>query len=523
MPIHLSPPSPINMGSFNEDGNNGMTKEAVRDGLNGTPLMGDDVEHDVDSDPQNTLQGEYVHGASTTFASPTNMKKASMIADKSLELPDKSTMLSTSDEASALHGSCAKTTSFEPQYTSDDLVSLPTISKRSPVQVEEVLISDPIHIKSKKRPRFLLDLPDPCAMENRPTLDYHNVSPTKRARTGRSSKTDKQGEQSDQDDTSDELSLFVSKQQPSHATSKQPKTKRPRENDEPDGEELGSDDIGIGLPIEKYQPRPSRSRSGRQDGELIVPADFSKRPEAAVRAKKKNKRRKTTAFEHLVHENEDEMDVVQIKIPSPSKDVEQVREIPTKKNPEAANQTQPQVDPGGDTSTVAPPKKRGRPKKQVSGIHEEQEKPPSPTKPTTTTTTVLNKSTSKKNKAPLISDSDSDQPSATEHSPPPSPPPKDTKPQSRNPPSQPPQSPPIQNPPRVSTPRSPSPSPTNANTNNPSTTLQTPPPKPTAPAPATATAKGPDKHSPILSGKVAYRVGLSKRARIEPLLRVVRK
>lgn len=35
--------------------------------------------------------------------------------------------------------------------------------------------------------------------------------------------------------------------------------------------------------------------------------------------------------------------------------------------------------------------------------------------------------------------------------------------------------------------------------------------------------KGPDKHSPISSGKVGYRVGLSKRARIEPLLRIVRK
>ena len=35
--------------------------------------------------------------------------------------------------------------------------------------------------------------------------------------------------------------------------------------------------------------------------------------------------------------------------------------------------------------------------------------------------------------------------------------------------------------------------------------------------------KGPDKHSPISSGKVSYRVGLSKRQRIAPLLRIVRK
>ena len=44
------------------------------------------------------------------------------------------------------------------------------------------------------------------------------------------------------------------------------------------------------------------------------------------------------------------------------------------------------------------------------------------------------------------------------------------------------------------------------------------PRKSTTPAP-----KGPDKHSPISSGKVAYRVGLSKRARIAPLLRIMRK
>ena len=41
--------------------------------------------------------------------------------------------------------------------------------------------------------------------------------------------------------------------------------------------------------------------------------------------------------------------------------------------------------------------------------------------------------------------------------------------------------------------------------------------------PVEAADRGPDKHSPIGNGKVGYRVGLSKRARIEPLLRMVRK
>jgi hypothetical protein len=35
--------------------------------------------------------------------------------------------------------------------------------------------------------------------------------------------------------------------------------------------------------------------------------------------------------------------------------------------------------------------------------------------------------------------------------------------------------------------------------------------------------KGPDKHSPLQSGKVPYRVGLSRRMRIEPLLKIVKK
>jgi hypothetical protein len=41
--------------------------------------------------------------------------------------------------------------------------------------------------------------------------------------------------------------------------------------------------------------------------------------------------------------------------------------------------------------------------------------------------------------------------------------------------------------------------------------------------PRKAPQKGPDKHSPLNSGKVPYRVGLSKRAKIEPLLRILKK
>lgn len=51
----------------------------------------------------------------------------------------------------------------------------------------------------------------------------------------------------------------------------------------------------------------------------------------------------------------------------------------------------------------------------------------------------------------------------------------------------------------------------------------------TAPGAADADAsgkganKGPGKHSPISTGKVPYRVGLSRKARIAPLLKIVRR
>lgn len=49
-------------------------------------------------------------------------------------------------------------------------------------------------------------------------------------------------------------------------------------------------------------------------------------------------------------------------------------------------------------------------------------------------------------------------------------------------------------------------------------------PAPPAETPKKPTVKGPDKHSPIaVTAKVAYRVGLSRKARIAPLLKVVRK
>lgn len=97
----------------------------------------------------------------------------------------------------------------------------------------------------------------------------------------------------------DELSLLAqcsSRNQRQQATSQENESKtvlaKACQADESESDDLVSD-----LPKENYQPRPSRSRSALTADEVVIPQDFSKRPEALVKPKKVSKRRKTTAFE----------------------------------------------------------------------------------------------------------------------------------------------------------------------------------------------------------------------------------
>lgn len=62
-------------------------------------------------------------------------------------------------------------------------------------------------------------------------------------------------------------------------------------------DDSGPDNLMPDLPLENYQPRPSRSRSALTSDELLIPEDFSKRPEAHAKSKGKTKRRKTTDLE----------------------------------------------------------------------------------------------------------------------------------------------------------------------------------------------------------------------------------
>lgn len=298
----------------------------------------------------------------------------------------------------------------------------------------------------------------------------------------------------------------------------------------------GMDEIAIGLPPEQYIPRPSRSRSGHGDASLFLPEDFSKRPESLVKLKRRKNRRKTTAFERPPEDSEEEA-IAQVRdfirqeaISKPAADIgkpslkpieERLRELqsvePMKKAGTTKRKGRHQVQENiEEYEPVVAPFSEEQPSKGTSPtanstkhVHEhdlskiiETEKPPPKhqnlleieTAQLIPTHTSSSRPASMKRKLSLSATSHDDDDGGVITS-------------SDRPVSQTPQKipPPQQNP----TPCS-SPSPIKQQLRLPQT-----PPKPAS--------TGPDKHSPLNSSKVAYRVGLSKRARIEPLLRIVRK
>ena len=287
-------------------------------------------------------------------------------------------------------------------------------------------------------------------------------------------------------------------------------------------EELSSDDISIGMPKEQYQPRLSRSRAGHNSGELLTPVDFSKKPEtvakAAVKRKSKSKikRSKTTAFQELRPPSYEEEDKEEAFV-SEEMDWEKATEIDGLANPQPHTIAENVEDENAVKEGLAqkPTKKRGRPRKATTAAeddssaraaqenmerglvreepktfnqarrihmdgardemivaeecedvsHRDSEKESTPGIVAAEGHKVLEQSTSNSKIVKRLDDA--------------------TKPAS-----------------------------------NLCGTIVSPD---TPRKPAKALETGPDKHSPISSSKVAYRVGLSKRARIEPLLRVVRK
>ena len=304
-----------------------------------------------------------------------------------------------------------------------------------------------------------------------------------------------------------------------------PKLKTNRKVRNPTADELGSDDIGIGLPKENYQPRPSRSRSIKDLDAFVLEVDYSKRPETLT--KSKNKRRKTTGD---IVRPQTHLGVGEV-IPEMSKD--QTGAIPDAPGGESPNgllyrrheTIEPTLALDGNRENAdipGPRKKRGRPKKQSSEYAEEDplvDDNPSNDVPTVplndqkgaeTAGTKRSRKRLKKDESPvpIIEERGmitGDKSNLINFGKTP-----ETKPEETN---------------NIL-------EATDGNSLRAADdALQLQKEGTPSPSRATATAqtpnepssKGPDRHSPLNGGKVGYRVGLSKRARIEPLLRIVRK
>lgn len=305
-----------------------------------------------------------------------------------------------------------------------------------------------------------------------------------------------------------------------------PKTTKKRKAKDVD--ELGSDDVAIGLPKEEYKPRPSRSRGNTNLDGLLESLDFSKRPEAQIKAK--NKRRKT--HESDVPKFTDEAALIQADKPTGEEANEQAvgTTNPVPDPPEAAIVHEEDVIEIVDDDTPSLPKPVTLKRKRLTDDMAEHDANASTAHPQTD------------NKAA---------PSATPKQPAPKPRGRPRKKTEEKAPAiaiisdLPPQTPDPAHPPVTI--QHPSPGPTtalaetspNLNPNTHTTPSDarihrpsTPPPQHTAPLtlpttpsqnPTDPLRTGPQKHSPLNSGRVPYRVGLSRRARIEPLLRGFRK
>ena len=297
-----------------------------------------------------------------------------------------------------------------------------------------------------------------------------------------------------------------------------------------DESQPGPDEHGLGghlanLPKEQHQAQQSKNGSFRADNKVPTPTDLSKRPEAAAEKKRKTKRRKTTAFHELIPKDEDEESADEISHKSKIKTVKPDLYLPSEDPPKEGRGVEDSTKDTNreelsheitDPKPVEKKKKgRGRPKKGAADdtkeIRKDEFEEPDSAEPTSFAHKTNDKNPTSKRKRgkadsahaaiseELVQESEDELAEMEKR---------------------------IQQPVESlnQIPQNTlgsgdildckgSPSPTKAKS-----------PAPQTPRKADSnTGKGPDKHSPISSGKVSYRVGLSKRARITPLLRIVRK
>ena len=179
-----------------------------------------------------------------------------------------------------------------------------------------------------------------------------------------------------QDASQDDSSLLPSRLADSSSPIRAVSSKKKKKFEDLPSDGPESDDFAVGLPPEQYKPRPSRSRAHRAVDDLSIEIDYSKRPETV--AKNRAKRRKT-AGDVLVDEEDREIKPMletnedRSETNEPAKAAETVDLETTNMKEDTNNKValQPQNQPlQASLSTTGPPetvpkKKRGRPKKQI--------------------------------------------------------------------------------------------------------------------------------------------------------------
>ena len=401
----------------------------------------------------------------------------------------------------------------------------PTISGKSS---KEILTQSTDHVNDALEYLAGVDMEEPATHFTRSPAPEGCLKDTKSAIPSKLPST--QGSTSG---TQDELSMTTPQEKDLPGMTEKKKSKRKLSDDDKD--EFGSDEVAIGLPAEHYQPRPSRSRANHTVDDLVLAIDYSKRPEAVVKAK--SKRRKTEGDHLAATKESSDIDLSGTRAKSEATynagtdflpQADRIKNSLPAREVAIADGSVEEVDIVAPAVEPEPLKKRrGRPKKQATTEDENHtQKVIEPVIDVAadadvlsmTAATLTAKKPRKRKKTQetveiseeiVIEEDEStsacqtiareqihaDDCNAT----------LDTTQNSAN---------------IIKASAQPKEILTHMNDEIARETIQSNPPPETPKKPAD---KGPGKHSPLNTGKVPYRVGLSKRARIEPLLRIVRK
>ncbi|KAL9627964.1 MAG: hypothetical protein Q9204_006208, partial [Flavoplaca sp. TL-2023a] len=242
--------------------------------------------------------------------------------------------------------------------------------------------SSPVRVHPITRKRARSESESPRIIlgdEIAPSSSAPASSPIKRARTASMRRDDSLSQpQDDVDGGYDELSLSTRISPINCKNQTQPIARIPsskvHESDEPDTAYLVPD-----IPAENYQPRPSRSRSALAVDDVVIPTDFSKRPESLVKKKTKSKRQKAG-----IHEEPDPSAKAsptrRQAIPAETPDPTRMKKLPKDTSVEECQniggqvvlETQAELEtdvtsPVKSSPKTLPPKKsRGRPKKATT-------------------------------------------------------------------------------------------------------------------------------------------------------------